>query len=66
MEIKTIKKITKGENPGDRKPRKEIRSHRYITNRKQKLEERISGVGDTIENIDTTDKQNAKCKKVLT
>jgi hypothetical protein len=66
MEIKTIKKITKGENPGDRKPKKEIRSHRYITNRKQKLEERISGVGDTIENIDTTDKQNAKCKKVLT
>jgi hypothetical protein len=28
MEIETVKKITKGENPGGRKPRKEIKSHR--------------------------------------
>ena len=28
QEIETIKKITKGDNPGDRNPRKEIRSHR--------------------------------------
>lgn len=28
MEIETITEITKGEKPGDRKPRKEIRSYR--------------------------------------
>ena len=32
-----------------------------ITNRIQELEERISGAEDTIENIDTTVKENAKC-----
>jgi hypothetical protein len=37
-----------------------------ITNRVQKIEERISGVVDTIENIDKTVKENAKCKKLLT
>jgi hypothetical protein len=30
------------------------------------MEERISGTEDTIENIDTTVKKSAKCKKVLT
>jgi hypothetical protein len=30
------------------------------------MEERISGADDTIENIDTTIKENAKCKKILT
>jgi uncharacterized coiled-coil protein SlyX len=37
-----------------------------ITNRIQEIEERISGAEDTIETIDTTVKENAKCKKVLT
>ena len=37
-----------------------------ITNRIQEIEERISGTEDTIENIDTTVKENAKCKKLLT
>ena len=37
-----------------------------ITNRIQEIEERISGEGDTIENIDTTVKENAKSKKLLT
>ena len=36
-----------------------------ITNRIQENEERISGAEDTIEN-DTTVKENAKCKKLLT
>jgi hypothetical protein len=36
-----------------------------ITNRIQEIEERISGEGDTIENIDTTVKENGKCKKLL-
>ena len=30
------------------------------------MEERISGAEDTIENTDTTAKENAKCKKLLT
>jgi uncharacterized coiled-coil protein SlyX len=33
-----------------------------ITNRIQEIEERISGAENTIENIDTTIKENAKCK----
>ena len=37
-----------------------------ITNRIQEVEERISGAEETIENIDTTVKENAKCKKILT
>ena len=37
-----------------------------ITNRIQEIEERISGAEDTIENIDTTVKENAKSKKILT
>jgi hypothetical protein len=32
----------------------------------QEIEERISGAEDTIENIDTTVKENVKCKKLLT
>ena len=36
-----------------------------ITNRIQEIEERISGAEDTIESIDTTVKENAKCKKIL-
>jgi hypothetical protein len=30
------------------------------------MEERISSAEDSIENIDTTVKENAKCKKLLT
>jgi len=37
-----------------------------ITNRMQKVEEKISGAEDTIENIDTTVKENTKSKKLLT
>ena len=37
-----------------------------ITNRIQEIEEGISGVEDTIEEIDTTFKENSKHKKVLT
>ena len=33
-----------------------------ITNRIQEMEERISGIEDTIENIDTSVKENSKCK----
>jgi hypothetical protein len=37
-----------------------------ISNRIQEMEERISGAEDFIENIGTTIKENAKCKKILT
>jgi hypothetical protein len=37
-----------------------------ITNRIKEMVERISGAEDSIENMDTTIKENAKCKKVLT
>jgi uncharacterized coiled-coil protein SlyX len=37
-----------------------------VTKRMQEIEERISDAEDTIENIDTTVKENAKCKKFLT
>jgi chromosome segregation ATPase len=37
-----------------------------ITNRIQEIEERISGAEDTIENTDTTVKENVKSKKFLT
>jgi hypothetical protein len=37
-----------------------------ITNRVQEIEERISGAEDNIENIDTTVKENAKIKNLLT
>jgi hypothetical protein len=34
-----------------------------ISKRIQEMEKRISGTEDTIENIDTTIKENAKCKR---
>jgi chromosome segregation ATPase len=37
-----------------------------ISNRIQKMEERISGSKDSIENIGTTIKENTKCKRILT
>jgi predicted nucleic acid-binding Zn-ribbon protein len=37
-----------------------------ISNRIQEMEERISDAEDSIENISTTIKESAKCKKILT
>ena len=37
-----------------------------ISNSIQEMEERISGAEDSIENMGTTIKENAKCKKILT
>jgi cell division protein FtsL len=37
-----------------------------ISNRIQKMEERISGAEESIENMDTTIKENTQCKKILT
>jgi uncharacterized coiled-coil protein SlyX len=67
MEIETIKKSQRDttlelENLGKRSGVRDA----SITNRIQEIEERISGAEDTIENIDTTVKESAKCKKLLT
>jgi predicted nucleic acid-binding Zn-ribbon protein len=67
MEIETIKK-------SQRETNLEIENQgkisgvidASISNRIQEIEERISGAEDTIENIDTTIKENTKCKKLLT
>ena len=67
MEMETIKKSQREitldiENLGKRSGVTDA----SITNRVQETEERISGVEDTIEHIDTTVKENAECKKLLT
>jgi hypothetical protein len=64
MDVETIKK-------SQRKTTLELENLRKrldvieasITNRIQEIEERISGAEDTIENINTTVKENAKSKK---
>ena len=63
LEIETIKKsqietTLELENLGKRSGV----IHASITNRLQEIEERISGVEDTIENTDTKVKENAKSK----
>jgi len=66
MEIETIKKAqreTTLEIEIQRKRQGTVDTS--ITNRIQEIEERISGAGDTKENIDTTVKDNVKCKKLL-
>jgi len=48
--------ITRGDNPGNRKGVID----KSITNRIQEIGERIIGAGDSIGNIDTIVKENAK------
>ena len=66
MEVDTIKKTQSeamleieniGKIPGTIDAR--------ISNRIQEMEERMSGVEDSIKNISTTIKENAKCKRIL-
>ena len=66
MEVETIKKIqrettleieTLGKKSGT--------IDASISNRIKEMEERISGVEDSIEYVDRTIKENAKCKKIL-
>jgi chromosome segregation ATPase len=63
MEVEKNKENPKGDNSGDRHPRKEIRTS--ISNRIKEMEERISGAEDSIGNMDTAIKENTKCKKIL-
>ena len=61
------KEITKGDNSGDRTlGMKSGAIDASITNRIQEMEEIISGAEGSIENMGTTSKENAKCKKILT
>jgi restriction endonuclease len=68
METKAIKKnpqteiILRMEHLGKRTGTKDA----SITNRIQKMEERIVGLEDTIKKIDTPVKENVKSKKFLT
>jgi predicted nucleic acid-binding Zn-ribbon protein len=63
MELETIKKSQREtENLGKRSGVIDA----SITNKIQEMEERISGADDSIENIDTKVKENAKSKKLLT
>jgi tetrahydromethanopterin S-methyltransferase subunit B len=67
LEIETIKKIymeasLEMDNIGKRSEATDT----SITNRIQEIEERISGLEDTIENVNTSIKENTKCKKVIT
>ena len=66
MEIETIKKSQREttlelENLGKRSGVIDASITRI-----QEMEERISGAEDSIESMDTTIKENAKCKKILT
>ena len=66
-EVETIKKSQSGtileiENLG----KKSGTIDASINNRIQEIEEIISGAEDSIENMDTTIKENVKCKKILT
>jgi predicted nucleic acid-binding Zn-ribbon protein len=67
MEIETIKKYQREtsldiENLG----KKSGIIDASISNRIQEMKERISGTEDSIENINTKIKENAKCKDILT
>ena len=67
QKIETIKKTQmeanlEMENLGKRSGITEV----SITNRMQKIEERIWGVKDALEDVDTTIKENSKHKNLLT
>ena len=62
MEVETIKKSQKKDNTGDRKPRKEIRSHKCKHHQQNTRHSRISGAEGTIENINTSQRKHKKQK----
>jgi hypothetical protein len=67
MEVETIKKSQRETTLEIENLEKKSRAiDASITKRIQEIEERISSTEDTVENIDTTIKGNAKCKKILT
>ena len=67
MEVESIKKwqsetSLKIENLG----KNSVVTHASINNRIQEIEERILDAEDSIENTDSTFKEKAKCKKLVT
>jgi hypothetical protein len=66
MEVVTMKKSQRKTTPEiETLGKKSGTIDASISNRIQEMEERISGAEDSIENIGTTSKENAKCKKIL-
>jgi hypothetical protein len=67
MEVETIKK-TQRETSLEIEilGKKSGTTDASTSNRIQEMEDRIPGAGDSIGNMDTTIKENAKCKKILT
>jgi len=67
IEIKTVKKTQTDRNLETEKLEKKMgTTDASITNRLQEMEEWTSGIEDTIEEIDTSVKENVKSKKFLT
>jgi chromosome segregation ATPase len=67
IEVETIKKLQRKTTLEIDKLRKRSGTiDASTTNRMQDTEKRISDAEETIENIDTTVKESAKCKKILT
>jgi hypothetical protein len=67
MEVETIKKTQRETNLEiETLGKKSGNIDASISNRIQEMEKRISGVEDSIENMDRTTKENTKCKKMLT
>jgi hypothetical protein len=60
VEVETIKKTQMGHKPGNGKPRKAVRNYRCEYHQQNTREERVSGIEDTVEEIDTTVKENSK------
>ena len=66
MEVETVKKSQRETTKQiENLEKKSGSKNARITNKIQEMEERISGTEDAIENIDTTIKENGKCKKIL-
>ena len=67
MEIETIKKLQREATPEMKNLGKRSGvTDASIPNKIQEIEERISGIEDTIEDIDTSVKENTKYEKLLT
>jgi DNA anti-recombination protein RmuC len=67
MKVEIMKKTQREttleiETPGKKSETMDV----SISNRIQEIEERLSGIENPIENMDTTIKENVKCKKILT
>ena len=67
MEVETIKKTQREKSLEiETLGKKSGAIDASISNIIQEMEERISGVEDSIENMDRTTKENTKCKRILT